>query len=261
MHNALHPAGLCSQDRQGVTARFIHRLGGAMRGAIARLRRPAPPPSTPQPRPAEKLNAPAPPRRPRAPRRPRTAPPTRPGWIARWFGRKRSLPAASRRQPLTERDDAPFTPETHPHFGPEVCELLNTPVGDCDPALLREVFRIFAACVADQLPPELGLNDPRALFATLWGQLADAIDQPAPDAAPDARAPGAQRSAATAVTALDTPRGTIVLPTSGRRASSRSRNHRRFARRRCALPSRAWRKPRRTPPPQPRPYDACAGPP
>lgn len=280
MPHALLPAGLFSQDRQGGTARFIRRLGGAVRGALTRLRRPAPPPATPPDRPAKCPQTP-----PRAPRRPRTAPATWPGWLARCWLRLSRRPAAASHRRL-EPGDEPFTPETHPHYSPEVCELLNTPVGECDPVLLRGVFQVFAQCIAEQLPPELGLNNPDALFATLWGELAEALAQdpadavpveaPAEppstgsDAAPDAPPPSrhTRRNAPASGAPRGTPPATSTAPDipvlpepDRRRRPAHRQTRRRFPPPRRAMLGRGRHKSRHGLPPRPHAYYACAGPP
>ncbi len=127
-----------------------------------------------------------------APRRPHPAAPpqpTRPGRIARWFGRKPRRPAPSAHPPLPDSDNAPFTPETWPGLSPEACAILNTPVEECDPEILRLVLSIFAQHLANT--PALGLTDPNALFATLCqrlgappGDMPDTAPPEAPDEAP-----------------------------------------------------------------------------
>lgn len=112
------------------------------------------------------------------------------------FGRARHDPAALGRQ-VPPCDDIRYTPETHPHLTAEVCDVLNTPVGACDPQFLCGVLAMFAERIATDLPPELGL-DAKTLFSKLWGQMSGMegaaqpdlppIEQPAP---PDAE-PAAQ---------------------------------------------------------------------
>lgn len=196
MSNALHPAEPTQIPRQGVAARCLRRLGGAVRGALAglplagRRRRPATPqPSRTSSAPTD-LPTPNKPTQQRAPRRPRAAAPAappasaaRPGWIARWFGLTRHHPAPLGRPPAADNDDAPYTPETHPGFTPEICEILNTRVEDCDPELLRLVLAVFAQHLAEELPPELGL-DVRALFSTLCDCFGAADSETAPHAPP-----------------------------------------------------------------------------
>ena len=77
----------------------------------------------------------------------------------------------------------PFTPEAYPGLGPEVCAVLNTPVEECDPELLRLVLAVFVRHIADSMPPELGL-DAEALFSGLWGRLGAVPGEAGPDAPP-----------------------------------------------------------------------------
>lgn len=139
----------------------------------------------PSPKPAI-TRGPEAPRPPRVPRRRSpapSAPPTRPGWIARWFGRKPRQPTPSRRRRGRNSENAPFSPETHPGFPPEVCALLNTPVEECDPDLLRLILAALAKHIAESLPPELGMTDAQAVFARLWGRLGGVQPESAPDSA------------------------------------------------------------------------------
>ena len=196
MCNAPHPAEPASQTHQGVGARFFRRFGGAVRQAIAggialaggRRGQAAPQagrnPAAPQ--------NPAPSSRPRRTRRPHAAAPPaqpiRPGWFARWFGRHRH-------QPLDQgcfrgSDSGLFTPETHPGFSPDVCALLNTPIEECDPDLLCLVLAVFAGHLAGNLPPELGMTDAKAVFATLCGRFGAVLGEPGPPGSPAGRAAG-----------------------------------------------------------------------
>ncbi len=168
-------------------------------------------PTAPRPPAAQNAASSAQPRPHRRPHAERPAPPSRPGRIARlWFGRTRRRPASPGRPPRPADDTAPFTPETHPELSPEACALLNTPVEDCDPEFLRLLLSALARHIADNLPPEPGMTDPQALFATLWARLADPLGDAPPDAAPDSPPPDAPaRPTATAPTgsrpAPDTP--------------------------------------------------------
>ena len=194
MPNAPHPAEPTPKPHQGVGARFLHRLGGAVRGVIAggialaaSRRRPA----APQPRPTTSPPAdpakPPRPRQPRAPRRPRTAEPavapTRPGWIARWFGRNRHHGASFSAPQSPDSGNGRFTPEAYPHLTPAVCDFLNTPVEECDPDILHLTLTLFARHLAESLPPELGLNA-EALFSTLLDRLGSEAGTAQPDAPP-----------------------------------------------------------------------------
>ena len=253
MHTAPFPAEPARQTHQGVGARIVRRFGRAVRGAISGILRPgsrqrpaASPSATPAPA-AAGLEPPAPPsrlriphqprvpRRPRAERRPRIArwsaptqpiQPTRSGWMARWFGRKPRQPASG--PSLSATSDFQFTTEAYPELTPEACAILNTPVGDCDPELLRLMVSVFAAQLAAM--PELGLSDAKALFATLWQRLGAPLGDTAPDAAPDA-APATTTDAPTRSTAgiagRSTGRGQQCRTRSAAGRSSGRRNERR----------------------------------
>ncbi|HET8997866.1 MAG TPA: hypothetical protein VFN42_14450 [Acetobacteraceae bacterium] len=178
---------------------MLRTIAGITRGDTRR--RPVAPPSPSKPPTVRHPQAPAQPR-PRAARRPRTASPAAPsqpsrsGWLARWFGRKRHRAAPPARH-SRRSDDAPFTPETHPWLSPEACAFLNTPVEACDPALLRCILAAFALDLADNLPSDLGM-DAKALFATLCrrlGALPDEANTEATPAAPPGVAPAAAEHA------------------------------------------------------------------
>ena len=84
-----------------------------------------------------------------------------------------------------------LTPEAYPGLSPEACAILNTPLEECDPDVLRLVLCALAHHLADVLPPELGMTDGKAVFSALWGRLGalsgDASTAAA--AAPPARQP------------------------------------------------------------------------
>lgn len=276
MPNAPHPAEPSSKTHQGVGARIVRRIGGAVRGAfagIARLRRPAAPLSG-RSHPAPELEVPAAPKRPRVARRPRVAPPapTRPGRIARWFGLGPRNPARSRRRRFV--DDRPFTPDRCPGLTPEDCAILNTPVKDCPPEILRMLLTGLAQHIARTLPPELGLSDPQVLFATLWSRLTEPAgeaaaeapaeaeqDAPQPGNRPGAQVPTHPDSDANAGSAAAPVKPNATVPPQSGRDRRRSPRHDRSQRRRRTPSTRGWRKKRETLPPPPRPYHACAGPP
>lgn len=263
---------------------FVRRMGGAVRNAIsggitfaARLRRPATPPSGRNPVPAAAQAAPAP-KRPRAQRRPRSTPvaaPARPGWFARWFG-----PGRSRRAPFLRArrpdNDAPFTPKAYPNLPPEFCAILNTPVEECDPVLVRLLFAALAQHLAASMPPEADMTEAQKAMAKLWGELIAKFAEAGPDvppaeaaaaAAPDAppvspaslaaeQPAPANGPAATAIAGLPAP----VLP---RYPGSQSFRNRRSRVLRCpgARLRRGVRDARHRPPARRHCYAACAGPP
>jgi len=184
MHHPDDIAGL-TQPHQGVAARLVRRFGGVVRAAVSRivrLRHPAAPHATPTVQPAE---TPKPPRRPRAPRKASTAPaappsgaPARHGRITGWFGRFRRTAAP----PSWLADDGIFTPEKYPELTPGDCALLNTPVEDCDP----EVLRVLLSALALHIAASIGMDadDAEAVFGMLWQRLGAPISEAAPDDAP-----------------------------------------------------------------------------
>ena len=211
-------SGLSSQPHQGVTARFFRRVGSMVRCAVRgsraqKSRRPADPSAGS----ASVLPGQPTPARPRAPRPQRDTavspvPAPTGGWLARLFRRKpRPTASANRSQPRRRRD-TPFTPESHPGLRPEVLALLNTPVQDLDPEIVRLLLSGVAQHLAARLPPEMGL-DAQALFAGMAGRIgltsgqapAGAVpaEKPQPDpvvsdVAPPALAPQAEVVDATA---------------------------------------------------------------
>lgn len=185
MPNAIPPPHPASQPRQGLGARIARRFGGAVQGVIAgitrRSQKPAPP-SDPTSQPAQDKQAPAKPRQPSAPRRPHSAPPAtpRPGWFARWFGRRPRQPEALDPGECT---DTRFTPETCPGLSPEACALFNTPVEDLDSDTLQVLLAALVHMVAASLPAELGMQ-PQAVFDTYWERLRPEPEVTEPDAPP-----------------------------------------------------------------------------
>ena len=296
MQSAPLPAGLASQTHQGGGARFFRRFGRAVCGVFTgiaragRKRRRTEPPSSPTPAPDQALEAPIPPRRKRAPCRPRAvppAPPARSGWIARCFGLDRRRPAWPDRSPWPDGDDTPFTQEAYPQLSPEACAILNTPVEECDPEILRLMLSVLAVHIADSLA--MSEADARAMFATLRQRLGGPLgDRPdtAPDVQPDeapdtamdavpdappvppaalpetqaATLPESATIAAVAASAI--PPHTAVLPPPGVHRTRPLRHpRRRLVRRgRSALP-RFSRHRQRALPSRRLCYAACAGPP
>ena len=185
-----------STQSQGAGSRLLRRLGGAVRNVIAGSltlaggeRRLAA--SRPRIGHAAARNAgarPAPEHAPRA-RRPRSAPPASPprpsrfGWLAGLF-RRRTAPLSLVH--LLDAPDAPFTPEEFPGLDPELCEILNTPLEDCDPDTLRHLFAAFARTIADLMPPEAGRTDVQALISTLWDRFVIPLDGAWTDVPPGA---------------------------------------------------------------------------
>jgi hypothetical protein len=222
MPTAHHIADLAYPPHQGVGARLVRRLGGAVRSVIAggitlagSLRRPAAPRSGGSPTVSRKPAAPAAPERRRAPRRTlatATVPPVpaaRTGWLARCFGRGQSE-AAPPCRPSFADTAAPFTPEAYPGLHPEMCAILNTPVEDCDPEILHLVVAAFAELIGDALPSELRGLGGGELFSSLVGRLGTARGQAGhhgvPDVAPEsAPAPSETAAPASSETAAPAP--------------------------------------------------------
>jgi hypothetical protein len=299
MPNALRPAGLPTQPHQGVGARFLRRLGGAVRHAaaggiaLAGLRRPA---ASQPSRPGAERREPAlaRPAQARVRRQPKAAalvPPSRParsGWLAGWFGRTRQAQAARSPSPSRRADPAPFTQATHPGLSAEACAFFNTPAEDCDPAILRLLLAALAEQIAERMGPAQGM-DAETLFSTLCGRLgtdpvAAAPDAPPADAAVPAQAPAAAAAdpaepAPDQAAAADPPAGTeacaavicestpAAAPLVPRRSpldagggSFRPRRRPRHDRCQSRLHRRFRDRPR-APPPRRLSYAACAGPP
>ncbi len=178
-------AGLASQPHQGLGARFVRRLGGAVRSIVSGgitlaggLRRPATPipsrdaPDTPN------LEASVPPSRPR--RAPAAAPLPQ-SLSAMWLmGAHRRR----RRRGLAGRGDATYLPEVYAGLSPEARAFLTTPMEECDPATLDLLFSTFAQHIADAMASGSGFADPKALFAKVCGCFDAAIDHAEPNAAP-----------------------------------------------------------------------------
>jgi len=121
-------------------------------------------------------------------RRPGTAAPAqsaRPGWLARLL-RRRPAPSTPTPKPTPFRgnSNAPFTQEEFPGLSPEACAFFSTPLEDLDPEILHRLLGAVAATIADRMPPELGLADPQALFATLCGRFGAWLGASTPEDAP-----------------------------------------------------------------------------
>jgi hypothetical protein len=180
---ALHTAGLPSQSHQGIGARLVRRLGGAVRGAIVSgitlagaLRRPAVSPISPDHTPAQRPETSAP-RRVRVPRRPPAPLPTPsllPRWLAPLLARHRRSPSLGR-PAFLNHGDAPFTPEAYPQLSPKACAVLNTPLNKCDPKTLELLFSAFAQHISDLMSPEAGITDLAATLPNLWQRLSTAL--------------------------------------------------------------------------------------
>ena len=222
MPNPLPPSDDFPQPHQGLGARLVRGLGGAVRSGIARLRRHASLPSSPIPQPDQDQPSPAAPTRPRAPHRPATAP-AAPSPQTNASGCEPGQAPPSH-QPAAPTGDPPFTPEKFPTLSPKACAILNTPAEGCDPEFVQLVLFVLAGIRAET--PEMSVTEARALFAELWERLGgpipgtsaaaeqhrppDAAPAAAPDSAPDA-APQAAPVAAQA-TRPAAPNASSVTP-------------------------------------------------
>ena len=193
---ALTTAGLPSQPRQGVGARLVRRLGGAVRSVIgtginlaATLRRPV----------AAQALTPCRVHRPRPQHAPSTSPalreracpgldpgspakragegaaPPLPRVLTRLVARRHHHPAAATRPACRNRHDIHFTPQAFPQLSPKACAVLNTPLKDCDPKTLKLLVSAFTQHVNQVLSPEAGMADPSAAFTNLWHRLNAAL--------------------------------------------------------------------------------------
>jgi hypothetical protein len=255
MFDALTPATLATPPRKGIGARIVHglgRVGAALHGVVAgRLRRRPSGPDSPIAAEADGATAAMPARAPRQPRRRRIGVPER-------------------------HRDLAFTAAAFPNLSPAARELFNTPLEDCDPAMVGIVLEALAEAIAGMMTPRDGMQDARDVYLALssrlgaltggtHGTLPETVPatpaEPADPVAPaDPDATGAQ--AASPGLAGSTP-GRFAT---GRFAAGRYAA-RRFAARRLVLARRtipfhrqnilAWVKP----PPRLLCYAACAGPP
>ena len=208
---ALHTAGLAFQSPQGVGARLVRRLGGAVRSAIVRgitlagsLRRPAASQTSHHRTAAQQPQAPAPRRLPlpRPPRAPSTststspaprawaakqtkapakragegAAPLPPPWLAHLLAaRHHRRPAATSRPACLNQREIHFTPRAFPQLSAKACAVLNTPVKDCDPKTLKLLVSTFTQHINQVLSPEAGIADPAAVFPNLLHRLNAAL--------------------------------------------------------------------------------------
>lgn len=189
--------------RYGIASRLLRRFGGAVRNVIAggsslagALRRQsASQPGIGHTMARNAVARPAPrhaqsPRRPRASHPVQPSLPARPGFLPRWLARRARRRAARISSAwFPANPDVPFTPESYPGLCPELCAILNTPLEDLDPAILRIMLESLAKTIAEIMPPEAGLTDADSVFSTLWTRLAGALEEPTPDPSPAATAP------------------------------------------------------------------------
>lgn len=215
MPTALLTAGLSSQPRQGVGARLLRRLGGAVRSAIVggitlagALRRPAAARTSPA---AQGPEASVPGRL-RVPHRPHTALPPRsllPRLLAGLLSRRHRDSASIGSPAFLSQGDAPFTPEQWPQLSAKACAILNTPLEECDPATLELLFSTLAQHLSEVMSPEATSADREARLPNLWARLSAALGDaeadtalPAPPDAEQLPATGAARPSAKAAPRL-----------------------------------------------------------
>jgi hypothetical protein len=170
MFDALTPATLVTPPRKGIGARIFHRLGrmgAALHGVVAgRLRRRPSGTDSPVAPEAEGSTAAMPARAPRQPRR-------RPIFVPK------------------RRDDLAFTEAAFPDLTPAAREFFNTPVEDCDPAMLGLVLEQLAGAIAGMMTPQDGMQDARDVFLALnsrLGALTGGMQATPPESVPDAPA-------------------------------------------------------------------------
>ena len=166
MFDALTPLGLATLPRQGIGARIVRRLGrvgAALHGVVAgRLRRRPSGTDSPVAPEAEGSTAAMPARAPRQPRR-------RPIFVPK------------------RRDDLAFTEAAFPDLTPAAREFFNTPVEDCDPAMLSLVLEQLAGAIAGMMTPQDGMQDARDVFLALnsrLGALTGGMQGTPPETAP-----------------------------------------------------------------------------
>ncbi len=170
MFDALTPPSLATPPRKGIGARIVRglgRVGAALHGVVAgRLRR----------RPSG-LNSPV--------------PPDAEGSTAAMPAR---APRQRRRSPIGVPDrhhDLAFTEAAFPDLSPAAREFLNTPLEDCDPAMVGLVLEALAEAIAGMMTPQDGMQDARDVFLALnsrLGALTGGMQATPPETVPDAPA-------------------------------------------------------------------------
>ncbi len=194
MFDALTPPDLATPPRKGIGARIVRRLGrmgAALRGAVAgRLRGRPSGPIAPD---ADGSTAAMP---ARAPRRARRTPIVVPG----------------------RQHDLAFTEAAFPDLSPAAREFFNTPLEDCDPAMVGLVLEALAEAIAGTMTPQEGMQDARDVFLALSTRLAaltggtQATPPETVPAAADPAAPAAPADPDTAPAAPADPDATPVAP-------------------------------------------------
>jgi len=162
-----HPtAGLTSRPRKGIGARVaggFSRLGAALRSVVAGG--PRRPQSGPDSRTAPAADSPLAARQARAPRQPGRV---RKGGLVRLFGR-RALAAVP--EPSRKLANFEFTGEAFPELSPEARAFFNTPLEECDPALMGVVLEALAELIAGSMTPREGMRDMRDVLLALSSRM------------------------------------------------------------------------------------------
>jgi hypothetical protein len=150
MFDALTHATLTTPPRKGIGARIVRRLGrmgAVLHGVVAgRLRRRPSRPDRDFSPDADSSTAARPAHAPRRARRTAFAVPDR-------------------------HADLAFTKELFPDLTPGAREFLNTPLEECDPAMLGLVLEALAGAIAGVMTPQEGMRDARDVFLALNSRL------------------------------------------------------------------------------------------
>jgi hypothetical protein len=170
MFDALTSPSLATSPHKGIGARIVRglgRVGAALHGVVAgRLRRRPSDPDSPIAPDADGSTAAMPARAPRQPRRTPIGVPDR-------------------------HHDLAFTAAAFPDLTPAAREFFNTPVEDCDPAMLGLVLEQLAGAIAGMMTPQDGMQDARDVFLALnsrLGALTGGMQGTPPETVPDAPA-------------------------------------------------------------------------
>ena len=176
------------------------RLGAALRSVVAG--RPHRPPSGPESSTAPDADSLPVARPASAPRQPGRA---RKGGLARLFRRR---PMAAVPEQYREPPDLQFTAEAFPALSPEARAFFNTPLEDCDPAMLGVVLGALAELITGSMTPREGMQDAQDVFLALSSRMATVTGgagQAPPAAVPEAAAAPADLAATAAIDAQAAP--------------------------------------------------------
>ncbi len=190
MFDALTPPGLATPPRKGIGARIVRglgRMGAALHGVVAgRLRRRPSRPGQPLAPDADGSTAAMPARAPRRARRTPIVVPER-------------------------HDDLAFTEAAFPDLSPAAREFLNTPLEECDPAMVGLVLEALAEAIAGMMTPQEGMQDARDVFLALssrLGALTGGMQGTPPESVPADPAAAAETAAADRTRAVADPDAT-----------------------------------------------------